>query len=214
MSLKSILKLSSLFIFLFLFVLILKSASPYVDNYSKFIDTYIVNLGTYELILLTICGGLLTGIGLPRQIIAFSAGYAFGVNIGTVLATFGACIGGVLAFLYARFAIQEYIERRYTKQVVKINSILQKSPILMIFFIRLMPGNNFLTCLICGVSRISFKQFFIGTSIGYIPQNFIFALLGSGIKIDGQARTLVSLALFIFCSCLGIHIYKKITKEN
>ncbi len=47
-------------------------------------------------------GMLFTAVGLPRQVICFLAGYAFGLLEGTILALLASVLGCIVAFYYAR----------------------------------------------------------------------------------------------------------------
>lgn len=80
----------------------------------------------------------------------------------------------------------------------------------MAFIIRSLPmGNNLVTNILTGGSRIPALPFFAGACPGYIAQNFIFALLGSGVGVDPFWRTVISVALFVIASPLGLWLYRR-----
>ena len=56
---------------------------------------------TGELIFLGVVT-VFTGLGLPRQVVSFLGGYAFGFIFGSALAVGGTIIGCIGAFFYAR----------------------------------------------------------------------------------------------------------------
>ena len=51
--------------------------------------------------------GLVIALGLPRQIISFLGGYAFGLLLGTGLALVATSLGCVISFTFARFMGRE-----------------------------------------------------------------------------------------------------------
>ena len=174
------------------------------------IDAHIKGRGIWGyLSFLAIASGL-TGLGFPRQAIGFLAGYAFGAIGGTLLSTLGCAIGCTVAFSYARLAGRATIQRRYGNRISKINTFLRRAPFQMSIIIRLLPvGNNLLTNLIGGVSTIPAQPFILGSTIGYTPQMFIFALLGSGIHVDPVWRTTLSAGLFVLSSLMGYRLFRR-----
>ncbi|MFW5488468.1 MAG: TVP38/TMEM64 family protein [Desulfovibrio sp.] len=166
--------------------------------------------------LLFIAGtGLLTGIGLPRQIPAFLAGYAFGAVAGTVVAVLGCGLGCVLSFSYARFLGREFVQAKFGKRIAKVDAFLSTSPFSMSLLLRLMPvGNNLLTCLIGGVTSIPLLPFVAGSIVGYTPQTLIFALLGSGIRVNSTVRYGLAAVLFVGATLWGYRIYRKYRKSG
>ena len=200
----------SIFLFLALCLGLLRLLDPDADSLTRFVNEHIRAHGFTGCLLFVLLGGGLTCVGLPRQLLSFAGGYAFGMLFGTVWATVGTTLGCALSFFYARFVGRNSVERRFGKQVAKINDLVREAPFAMTVCIRLLPvGNNLLTCLLGGVSRIPAMPFVIGSCIGYIPQNLIFALLGSGIRVEPFWRTVTSAVLFVVSSLIGWWIYRR-----
>jgi uncharacterized membrane protein YdjX (TVP38/TMEM64 family) len=174
------------------------------------IDTDIRGQGIAGEALFVAVGVLFTAIGLPRQIVAFLAGYAFGLVTGTALAVLAMVGGCVLAFVYARLLGREFVASRFPARVGRIDAFLRDNPFSMTLLIRFLPvGSNLLTNLAAGVSSVGALAFIVGSAIGYIPQALVFALAGSGITIDPVARISLSIALFVFSGILGIYLYRR-----
>lgn len=181
---------------------------------TAWVDANIRDKGIWGyLFFLAIAAGL-TGAGFPRQAVSFLAGYAFGAIGGTIWSTLGCTIGCALSFGYARKAGREAIQRRYGNRIAKLNNFLRKEPFQMTIVIRLLPvGNNLLTNLVAGVSSIPARTFISGSAIGYLPQMFIFALLGSGVHVDAGWRTGISIALFIISGIMGYRLFRRYRME-
>ena len=154
--------------------------------------------------------GLLTSLAVPRQAVSFVGGCAFGALPGALLSTLGTTLGCMLAFGVARGLGRSFVERRYGVRARSVNAVLVRHPFLIAFALRLFPsGNNWLSSLLAGVSRIPCLPFFLGSCLGYLPQNIIFSLLGSGMRIDMPWRTGLGLGLLGLSCLLAAWLYKR-----
>lgn len=180
------------------------------DFNTTWVDAHIAGRGAYGHMLFVGIGALLTGLAAPRQFVAFLGGYAFGALLGTLWATLAAVLSCICTFYYARLSGQRFMQRRFGRRVAKVNTFLARSPFAMSFVIRCLPvGNNLLTNLLAGVTTISGAPFFAGSALGYIPQHFIFALLGSGVHVEPLWRTIASGGLFVVSTVLGYALYRR-----
>lgn len=201
----------SVFVFLAFCLLVLRFLDPDADSLTRFVDDHIRSRGLWGCLLYVLLAGGLTCFGVPRQLISFVGGYAFGMLFGAIWGTLGTTLGCALSFFYARYVARGAVERRFSAQVARINEAIGTAPFAMTVGIRLLPvGNNLITCLLGGVSRIPAAPFLAGSCLGYIPQNLIFALLGSGIRVDPLWRTIVSAGLFVVSSLLGWQLYRRL----
>jgi uncharacterized membrane protein YdjX (TVP38/TMEM64 family) len=160
-------------------------------------------------------GAVFTAIGLPRQLICFLGGYAFGLTLGTVLGVAASAGGCIFAFLYARLFGRRFVQARFPARVRKIDDFLREHPFSMALIIRLLPvGSNLLTNLVAGVSSVRGIPFVLGSALGYVPQTVIFALAGSGVQVDSEWRIVISAALFVLSSLVGLFIYRRSRKAQ
>lgn len=155
-------------------------------------------------------GMLFTAVGLPRQVICFLAGYAFGLFEGTVVAMLVTLMGCIVAFYYARVMGRTFVIGRFPNRVRSIDNFLHDNPLSMTLLIRLLPlGSNVVTNLAAGVSSVGALPFFLGSAIGYLPQTFVFALAGSGFNVDPELRIAISVILFVLSGFLGVALFRK-----
>ncbi|MBT3238639.1 MAG: TVP38/TMEM64 family protein [Rhodospirillaceae bacterium] len=174
------------------------------------IDSDIRGKGLTGDLLFLAVGAIATAIGMPRQVIAFLGGYAFGFAEGSALALTATVFGCIAAFTYARLLGRGFVVSRFPNRVRKIDDFLKDNPFSMTLLIRLLPaGSNLVTNLAAGVSGVGAVAFVSGSAIGYIPQTVIFALIGSGITIDTTLRIGISVVLFVISGILGVHLYRK-----
>jgi uncharacterized membrane protein YdjX (TVP38/TMEM64 family) len=178
------------------------------------IDARVRGHGVNGALMFLLMGGLFTAIGLPRQIIAFLAGYAFtGVWLGTLLGALAALLGCMLSFGYARFFGQGLLRARLGERAGRFDRFIHDHPFSMTVLIRLLPvGSNLLTNLAAGISSIRPTYFFFGSLIGYLPQTLVFALVGSGVHIAPMLKLALAIALFLVFMALGMYLYRRSRK--
>jgi len=152
----------------------------------------------------------LTAIGLPRQLTAFLAGYAFGFSEGLLYSVIGATLSCTAVFWLSRTVARRPLRARFASKVARLDAFVAVKPFLMTIVIRLMPfGNNLATNLIAGVSHVPSRLFITGSMIGYIPQMAIFALMGKGIVVQSYWKIALSVGLLGVSALLSIYLYKQ-----
>ena len=173
---------------------------------------------------------LLSCVAVPRQALSFVAGLLFGAWLGALLATLATTLGCAMAFGLSRTVTYWLARRqrtqpetdpeatatlrrfaaRYRSQYTRLSGLLHRAPFLMAILLRLFPsGNNLLFSLLAGAMRLPALSFVSGSGVGYIPQNVIFALLGSGVYSDGNWRLAAGAALFAAATLLGVWAWKR-----
>lgn len=176
----------------------------------SWIDNQVRGRGIYGELLFVAVGAVATAVGFPRQVVSFLGGYAFGAAWGTALAVAATVGGCVAAFTYARLLGRNLVAHRYPQRIQRVDLFLRDNPLLMALVVRAMPvGNNLLTTLIAGVTSVRALPFFVGSAIGYIPQNAAFALAGSGVHLDPVVRITMAVVLLVASSALGIYLYRR-----
>jgi len=179
------------------------------------IDANIKDRGIWGYGLFFAVGAMVTAVGMPRQIVSFMAGYAFGVAEGTLVGVMATAGGCVLTFSYARFLGRDMVKAKWPGMVAKVDNFMGTSPFLMTLLIRLLPlGNNALTNLAAGVTHVRALSFIGGSALGYIPQTLVFALVGKGVKVEAETRILVSVVLFVVSGVIGAYLYRKVRKAR
>jgi uncharacterized membrane protein YdjX (TVP38/TMEM64 family) len=174
------------------------------------IDAFVRGQGLKGGTLFVAAGALFIAFGLPRQVVAFLAGYAFGLAQGSALALLAAVLGCITAFAYARLLGRDLVAKHFPTRVRRIDDFLAENPLTMTLLIRFLPaGSNFLTNLAAGVSRVAPAPFFAGSALGYVPQTVVFALIGSGVAVDLVFRVGLGAALFAASGALGVHLYRR-----
>jgi len=163
--------------------------------------------------------GLVTGMGVPRQLTAFLGGYAFGWFWGSVLATLGTALGCAMNFGLARTLGRDFVLHHFGKRVERLDAFLRSDPWRSALAIRLFPvGHNMLTSVAAGVTSIPAAAFILGSAAGYLPQNLVFALAGAGISAETGAGQILSIGfsvlLLIASGWLGVSVYRAYKRKG
>jgi uncharacterized membrane protein YdjX (TVP38/TMEM64 family) len=155
-------------------------------------------------------GTLAMAVGMPRQVIGFAGGYAFGLVEGVLLTEVVSGLSCGISFLYARLLGRDLIRHRFAERLKRFDAVIEGHAFTTGMLIRLLPvGNNLVTNLLAGVSSAPFLPFLAGSLIGYLPQTVIFVLLGSGIHLQPIWRTAISVVLFVASGLLGAFLYRR-----
>ncbi len=204
---SSAVKMGLLFL-LFAAAVVLGRLLPGFDEHALAMD--IRDKGAWGVALFVGTTAALSAVGIPRQALSFAGGYAFGALYGVFFATLGTTLGCAGSFFLTRYVAKPFLPERLTERMEALDAFVAKGPFTMTLTVRLMPfGNNALFNVLAGVSSIPPLGFIVGSCIGYIPQNCIFALLGSGMRVDPFWRVLASAVLFVLALLLGAALYLK-----
>lgn len=178
------------------------------------IDSEVRDRGWAGMAVYLAMGMLVTSLGFPRQVVAFLGGYAFGFIEGTLLATVATALGCILDFHFARWLGRGFVQRRFPDRIRTLDDFLRLHPFSMTLLIRLLPvGHNTTTNLLAGVSGVPALAFLAGSALGYLPQNLVFALAGSGVAVDPTWRLSLAALLFVVSSLLGAWLYRRHRSE-
>lgn len=172
-------------------------------------EAHIMGRGVAGELLFFAIATFITAVGLPRQVISFLGGYAFGLLMGSALALGATVLGCAIAFYYARILARTPLQKRFSARVRSLDNFLHDNTFSMTLLVRMLPvGSNVATNLAAGVTSIKAGPFIGGSAIGYLPQTLIFALAGSGVAVDPPLRISLSIILFVLSGFLGVYLYR------
>ena len=153
--------------------------------------------------------GLACGFGVPRQVVAYAGGLAFGFWPGSalaLLAEIGGCAGNFLgARLLARRWATRWLQRNSGGRLDRMNRFLAARTFTATLTLRLLPvGSNLVLNLLAGVSGVAFGPFLLASVLGFVPQTAVFALLGGGVRVSQAVQ--VGLAAVLFAASMGLGV--------
>ncbi|MBZ9621767.1 TVP38/TMEM64 family protein [Clostridium sp. FP2] len=121
---------------------------------------------------------------IPGEFIQVAGGYIFGTFLGGIISLMGITLGSIVVYFisnnYGKLLVEKLILNKKVKFFRKILKAGSKKFVVFIFY--LIPGiPKDALAYICGVSDISFKDFFIYSTLGRIPGIFISSYFGQKI---------------------------------
>lgn len=149
------------------------SALAYVSN------NYLTSAVAFVLIYVAVAG-----LNIPGAVIlSLAGGYLFGAFTGTALAVSGATAGASISFLLSRYVLGNTLNKKYAKQLDKLNSELNSNGYLYMLTLRLIPVFPFfLINILAGLTKLKLLTFIWTSFVGMIPGGFVFVYAGSRLK--------------------------------
>lgn len=153
-------------------------------------------------------------LGVPRQVVAYAGGLAFGFWEGSCLGLLAMVMGCLANFVGSRFAardrVQAWLDRGQGRQLQRFDRFLSANAFTATLTLRLLPvGSNLVTNVMAGVSGVRAVPFVIASALGYIPQTVVFALLGGGVLEGVWVNIALGIALFGVSSLLGLVLLRR-----
>src|SRR5262245_33701761 len=119
---------------------------------------------------------------LPGLILTLGAGFAYGVAVGIPLVWVAANLGAAVAFLLGRTLARERIAARVAgnPRFAAIDEAVGREGLKIVLLTRLSPAFPFnLLNYAYGLTRVSFRDYVVGSLIGMIPGTAMYVYLGS-----------------------------------
>lgn len=145
----------------------------------------------------------------PDSLLAILGGTLFGLSKGFLYTSIGALIGGSISFFLSRILGQSFVEKFENNKLNNIQSLLKENGFLMILLLRLIPLFPFdLISYGAGLTKISYKDFILGTLIGTIPGILVFVNLGAQWITFNKTSIYLSVSLLILFIIISVFLKK------
>lgn len=168
------------------------------------------DMGGRGILMFLVMGVAATAIGLPRQLLAFIGGYAYGAAGGLMLALVGSIGGCALTVLVSSTLLKKPVLARFPAAIASLERLVKHDAFVKILVLRLQPfGTNLISNICAGLTSIPVPVFLLSSLVGYVPQALIFSLTGSGIRVGSSTQLYVSLVLFALSLGLGFWLYRR-----
>ncbi len=152
-------------------------------------------------------------VGIPRQVVAYAGGLAFGFWPGATLALLAEVLGCIGNFYWARWVARAWAARwlaRRGGRLERLSRFLRANAFAATLTLRLLPvGNNLLLNLLAGVSGVAAGPFLAASALGYVPQTAVFALLGGGVRVSQGAQVALAVVLLVLSVALGLALARR-----
>lgn len=139
----------------------------------------------------------LEGVGVPGMIFMLTAIVVWPPWFAFLMNWLGAIAAGMLGFAYARYLGRDWVAARLPDRIRRFEAVVMKRSIRTVIMIRLFfflapPAHWAL-----GLSPVSFRDFMIGSAIGFIPAMLLVSLIGAPVfewvRQDSDAIWLVGI---------------------
>lgn len=163
---------------------------------------------------------LVAALSIPGAIwLTLAAGAIFGLGWGTLIVSFASSIGALLAFLVARYLLQDAVQQRFGDRLKTINEGVGREGAFYLFTLRLIPVFPFFIInLLMGLTPMRAMTFYWVSQVGMLAVTLVYvnagtqlaALTGlSGILSPGLWLSFALLGVFPLLTKHGIAAYKK-----
>lgn len=155
---------------------------------------------------------------IPGSPITLVGGALFGPLYGTLYTILGATVGAVLAFQLARALGHKFVHSGTGKVSQKLHAYddkIAKNGFLTVLILRLVPLFPFNALnFALGLTRVSFRDYLLGTFLGIIPGTFAYVYFGDSLATLSPLRIGGALALVIVLSLLGRYALARYDGRN
>ena len=177
-------------------------------------QNFIEQFGDYAPIIFLLLASILPIFLFPPGIFSVIGGLLFGFKLGAILTIIAAIIYTNIMFLisryFARNKIENFLEKRLTlKQFNRIFGLNDNKLATFLIICRLIPIlPNSIVSYSYGLTRISFKHYFIANLIGLIPGRLIWLNFGSKLNNIWSLEFLMAAILIIAFVAIGAIVAK------
>ncbi|MGE0737295.1 MAG: TVP38/TMEM64 family protein [Alphaproteobacteria bacterium] len=126
---------------------------------------------------------LMVAFSIPGGILAtITAGFLFGIAVGTVTVVIGATLGAIVVFVAARTALGDFLRARAGPFVQRLEAGFKRDAFNYLLVLRLVPLFPFwLINLVPAFFGVKLRTFALATFLGIIPGAFVFVTVGNGL---------------------------------
>ena len=177
-------------------------------------QNFIEQFDDYAPIIFLLLASILPILLFPPGIFSVIGGLLFGFKLGAVLTIIAAIIYTNIMFLisryFARNKIENFLEKRLTlKQFNRIFGLNDNKLATFLIICRLIPIlPNSVVSYSYGLTRISFKHYFIANLIGLIPGRLIWLNFGSKLNNIWSLEFLMAAVLIVAFIGIGAIVEK------
>ncbi|MFZ4623371.1 MAG: FAD-dependent oxidoreductase [Rhodoferax sp.] len=149
---------------------------------------------------------LITALSVPgATIITLAGGAIFGLGWGLLLVSFASSLGATLAFLTARFILQDSIEARFARHLADINQGIEKDGAFYLFTLRLVPLVPFFVInLVMGLTKMRVAVFYLVSQLGMLAGTAVYVNAGTQLSQITSLQGILSPALLGSFALLGV----------
>lgn len=189
-------------VFEFNHLLTLGNAKIYQAQLSEYINNNFLLASVLFFVLYTVS----TALSIPGSIMLTLLGAAlFGFWWSLLLVSFASSIGATLAFLFSRYLLRDWVQRRFGGKLKAINLGIKKDGSLYLLTLRLIPiFPFFMINLLMGLTPMSTKKYYLFSQLGMLPTTIVFVNAGIQLADINSLSGLLSPSVLMSLVVLGL----------
>lgn len=154
--------------------------------------TWTQGIGSWGPPLLGVVYVLACVLFLPGSVLTLACGFLFGLWKGLLVAVAGSNVGAALAFLLGRTLARDWVAKKVSgnRRFSAIDQAVGQEGLKIVFLTRLSPVFPFnLLNFAFGATRVSPRDYLLGSVAGMLPGTLLYVYLGAGMKSLAEAMT-------------------------
>lgn len=144
---------------------------------------------------------------IPGEVMQVAGGCIYGTILGSILSLIGITIGSILLFLlsrkYGRPLTEKFVPEKHLNSLE--NALGSKRLNLIVFLLYFLPGlPKDSTIMVCGISKISLKNFLIYSTLGRIPALVLSCYFGSSMLSCNKGPLIIMVIVIVTVFLIGL----------
>ncbi|MEZ6051815.1 MAG: TVP38/TMEM64 family protein [Planctomycetaceae bacterium] len=125
----------------------------------------------------------MTGLSIPGAVaLTLMYGWFFGFWRGVILVSFASTTGATVAFLLARFLLQDVVQAKFGDRLKAFNQALEREGAFYLFTLRLIPLFPFFVInLVMGLTPLRTSTYWWVSQLGMLPGTAVYVYAGSSV---------------------------------
>lgn len=156
---------------------------------------------------------------IPYPIIGGVLGAAYGPFLGSAVTWIGSSLASIIMFMFIRYGYQDWglsLIRR-SDLVTKVTAMFEKNAFMAIFITRLIPIiPSIIVNIYSALSRVSFINYSIASSLGKVPSMILFAVVGNSIATNPSQLLWIALfySSFLLIVWIGYRAWQRVALQK
>jgi len=151
---------------------------------------------------------------IPASLLSIVAGSVFGSFYAFLYSMIGCFFSATLAFFLARALGKPFVDKILKGKTLKIDSSVEKHGFLLVLLMRLcfvFPYDAL--SLACGLTKVKYKDFILGTMLGIIPEMMAYSYIGRNMGKHFLKKLIIPIIGIAFIALTAYYIYKNKTTK-
>ena len=152
-------------------------------------------------------------LSLPGAALIIPATFVWSWWEVLIYSMIGGIVASTIGFAVSRWIAQDWVRKRLPKKLLKWDQRLSERAFLSVVVLRLVTGYAPAADWALGISKVQWRDFFLGTAIGLVPITALLAIFGDDTVKWVQTAPLVVLGIAGALGCV-LFLLKKIRTND